>query len=67
MLISRRPCLSEGRFQRAGILAFVEDEHIALLFVRKKLFLPVPRRALNAEGWAELRLWLGDKARPEKA
>lgn len=61
-LISRRPGLSEGRFRWAAIQSYAEDERIALVFVRKKLFLLIPKRALDDEGWSSMHRWLGSKA-----
>lgn len=58
-LISRIPGRSEGRYKPGAILNFIEDELVALLYVREKMFLFIPKRALPNEGWAELRSWYG--------
>ncbi|AFL89843.1 hypothetical protein Terro_3629 [Terriglobus roseus DSM 18391] len=57
-MISRLPGLSEGRFRRAAVVDFAEDDHIALLFVAKNKFLLVPKRALNESQWAAVHAWL---------
>ena len=54
-LISAIPGRSEGRFFWAAIEDYAEDDRMALLFIRRKLFLMVPRRALNEAQWGELR------------
>lgn len=53
-LISILPGRSEGRFYWSAILDFAEDDRIALVFVKKKAFIFIPRSALPAEGWTEL-------------
>lgn len=58
-LISRVPGRSEGRFQPKAVLEFVEDEQLALLYIRKKLFLIVPKRGLPESDLTELRAWSG--------
>ncbi len=57
-LISRIPGKSEGRFRRAAIIDFAEDEHLALLYLRPKLFLYIPKSAMPEPAWTELRQWL---------
>jgi hypothetical protein len=57
---------SEGRFQRAAICNFVEDETTALLFFSKKRFLYIPKTALPQEGWNDLKQWLQLPGAPEK-
>ena len=55
LVISGIPGESEGRFYWKAIHDYAENEELALLFVRKKLFLMVPRRALDEAQWAQLR------------
>jgi len=55
-LISVIPGKSEGRFFWSGILDFVEDEQLALIFIKKKLFIFIPHRAMDEAGWSELRM-----------
>jgi hypothetical protein len=57
-LVSRVPGKSEGRFHRGAIIACVEDESLALLFVAKKKFLIVPKHSLPEAGWLEIKTWL---------
>ena len=54
-VISAIPGKSEGRFFWPVILDFIEDDKIALLFVHKKRFLFIPKRAMPTEVWDELR------------
>lgn len=54
-VISSIPGKSEGRFFWNAILDFAEDERIALLFIRKKQFLYIPKTALPEEAWAQIR------------
>jgi hypothetical protein len=46
-LISRVPDISEGRFFRKAILAFLEDDKIALIYVAKNKFLLLPKHSLT--------------------
>ena len=46
---------SEGRFYWNAIQDFAEDDRLALLFIGKKHFLYIPKRAMNEEGWKSLR------------
>jgi len=57
-LISRIPGMSEGRFLPAAIQRFIENDKIALLYIAKKRFLLVPKKAMDEEGWSSLRSWL---------
>jgi hypothetical protein len=54
-IISTLPGRSEGRFFWAALPDFVEDEKLALVFVKKKQFLFIPRRAMDEVGWVQLR------------
>lgn len=58
LLISRIPGKSEGRFERAAVTDFAEDEAIALVYVGKKKFIFIPKRAMPENGWQELRAWI---------
>lgn len=61
-LISVLPGKSEGRFYWPAIVDFAEDERIALVFVNnKKKFLLIPKRALPAEAWDELRSLMANR------
>ena len=57
-VVSSIPGRSEGRFFWAGILDYVEDDEMALLFVRKKNFLFVPKRAMDDPAWERLRAYV---------
>jgi hypothetical protein len=57
-LVYRVPGRSEGRYYRASVNEFVEDADLALLFVTKKNFLMVPKRALPQEAWQQVNNWL---------
>jgi hypothetical protein len=57
-VVSSIPGRSEGRFFWAGILDYAEDEEMALLFIRKKNFLFVPKRAMDQVAWEYLRAQL---------
>ena len=46
---------SEARFFWNSILRYAENSEIALLFIRKKLFLFVPKRAMDEPEWKRLR------------
>jgi hypothetical protein len=52
---------SEGRFHWNALLQFVENEKVALLYVKKKLFLCVPKRAMPEEEWQQLRAYFQNK------
>ena len=54
-LISARPGSSEGRFQWNAIEDYAEDERLAILYVQRKLFLFVPKRAMDEAEWERLR------------
>jgi hypothetical protein len=54
-LISILPDRSEGRFMWAALPDFAEDEKIALVFVKKKQFIFIPKRAIPEEAWAFIR------------
>jgi len=58
-LISVIPGKSEGRFFWPGILDFAEDDKLALIFIKRKLFIFVPHRAMDEAGWSELRARFG--------
>jgi hypothetical protein len=60
-VISAIPGKSEGRFYWPAILDFAEDEKMALLFVHKKRFLFIPKRAMSTDAWNEFRGLLTDK------
>jgi hypothetical protein len=60
-VISAIPGRSEGRFYWPAIVDFAEDEKIALLFVHKKRFLFIPKRAMPTEVWDEFRDLLANK------
>lgn len=55
------PGRSEGRFFWPAIVDFAEDEHVALVFIRKKHFLVVPHSAFTDEQWTELRTLIHQK------
>jgi len=55
ILVSAIPGKSEGRFYWNSLLDYAEDERIAMLFIRKKLFLYIPKAALPEEAWAQIR------------
>jgi hypothetical protein len=63
-IISILPGTSEGRFYWSSILDFAEDDRIALVFVKKKVFIFIPRSALPAQGWDELRYHLTKRGVP---
>ncbi|HZY61989.1 MAG TPA: YcxB family protein [Edaphobacter sp.] len=54
-VISAIPGKSEGRFYWSAIVDFAENEKIVLLFVHKKRFLFIPKRAMSADTWNEFR------------
>ena len=54
-LISSLPGRSEARFLWPALVDFVEDEKVALVFIKKKFFLFVPRDAMDEAGWTQLR------------
>jgi hypothetical protein len=54
-VVSAVPNRSEGRFFWTAIEDFAEDSSIALLFIGKKRFLFVPKRAMNEPEWEALR------------
>ena len=58
-LVTRVPGRSESRFQPAAIYDMVRDQEVCLLFLRKRLFLYVPRQNLPEEQWAALTAWSG--------
>ena len=61
-LISTIPGRSEGRFFWPAILDFAENDQVAILFIHKKQFLFVPKRALPEFAWADLRKHLASTA-----
>lgn len=54
-IISTIPGRSEGRFFWSAILDFIEDDRLALLYVREKLFLYIPKAALPDSAWQRMR------------
>ena len=54
-VINGIPGRSEGRFFWTAIPDFAEDDELALIFIQKKNFLFIPKRALPETAWAELR------------
>ena len=62
-IISAIPGISDGRFFWSAIEDYAEDERMALLYVRKKLFLFIPKRAMDEAEWQRLRTL----ALPQKA
>jgi hypothetical protein len=54
-IISILPGRSEGRFFWSVIVDYAEDGRLALVYIKKKQFLFIPRRAMDEVGWAELR------------
>ena len=60
-LILRLPGISEARFLPAAICYYVEDEKVALLYVARKRFLPIPKRAMDEAGWQALREWIASR------
>ncbi len=55
MVISARPGESEGRFYWSAIEDYAEDDRLALIYVRHKLFLFIPKRAMDESEWERLR------------
>ncbi|WP_419804140.1 YcxB family protein [Terriglobus sp.] len=55
IIIGARPGESEGRFYWTAIEDFAEDDRMALVYVRPKLFLFIPKRAMSEPEWARLR------------
>jgi hypothetical protein len=49
------PGKSEGRFYWNAILDFAEDDRVAMIFVRAKNFLYIPKNALPEEAWTQIR------------
>jgi hypothetical protein len=49
---------SEGRFNWSAIQDYAEDDTLSLIFVKKKLFLYIPKRAMPAEEWDDLRRYV---------
>ncbi len=56
-LISAIPGRSEGRFFWTAVLDFVEDKQLALIFVREKYFLFIPKSALAESVWDQIGLY----------
>ena len=54
-LISAIPGKSEGRFFWTALVDYAEDDRLAMLFIRKKHFLYVPKYALPETAWAQIR------------
>jgi len=54
-LISILPGRSEGRFFWSALVDFAEDERLALVFIKRRMFLFIPRRAMDDAGWIQLR------------
>ncbi len=52
---------SEGRFYWTAIQGFAEDSAIALLFISKKRFLFIPKRAMTDQQWESLRQLVSEK------
>jgi hypothetical protein len=52
------PGTAEGRYFWSAIVDYAEDERLALVYIKKKNFLFIPRRAMDEAGWAELRFHL---------
>lgn len=55
LIISARPGDNEGRWSWNAVEDFAEDERLAILYVRKKLFLMVPKRIMDEHEWERLR------------
>ena len=62
-IVSAVPGVSEGRFFWTAIQDFTEDSSVALLYTRKKVFLFIPKRAMDDAEWQRLRTL----ALPQKA
>jgi hypothetical protein len=54
-LISILPNRSEGRFMWSALPDFVEDKKIALIFIKKKQFIFIPKDAITEDAWAFIR------------
>ena len=61
-LISRLPGKSEGKFYPSSIVKFAEDERVVLIYVTKRLFLYIPKRAMPDVDWVQVRNWISSKA-----
>jgi uncharacterized membrane protein YhiD involved in acid resistance len=57
------PGRSEGQFSWDAIGDYAEDKEIFLIFISKKMFLYIPKRAMADEQWNELRDMLQAKGK----
>ena len=58
-LISRIPGRSEARFQPAAIRNLMRDDRVCLIYIRKNLFVFVPRKNMPERLWDDLVTWAG--------
>ncbi len=58
-LLSRIPGQSETRFQPSALYDIVRDNRICLIFLRKRLFLFIPREDMPEDFWTALIAWSG--------
>jgi hypothetical protein len=63
-LISSLPGRSEARFLWPALVDYAEDEKLALVYIKKKFFLFVPRRAMDDAGWIQLRSHFANSRTP---
>jgi hypothetical protein len=54
-LISILPGRSEGRFFWSALVDFVENDKLVLIFIKKKMFLFIPKDALPVSAWEDIR------------
>ena len=57
-VISGVPGSSEAKFEWAAITGFAEDEHIAILYISKRLFLMLPKNKLSVQTWTDMKVIL---------
>lgn len=62
-IVSALPGRSEGRFFWNAIVDYAEDDHMVLLYLKKKLFLYVPKSAMSDAEWTELRSYRASSKR----
>ena len=54
-VLSGVPGSSEGKFFWPTLIKLAEDDHIAILYISKRLFLMIPKNKLSAETWLKFR------------
>jgi YcxB-like protein len=60
-VLSAIPGRSEGKFFWNSIVNYAENDKLALLYVKKKLFLYIPKRAMPEDEWQQLRAYVHAK------